>query len=78
MLRSQLGEPTAALLAEATELNKQLNPYSWGPPRIRFTEAETDRARAAGVLLEYGDEAPLVTDSRRLPGPVSHGHHRGR
>jgi hypothetical protein len=29
---------------------------------MRFTEADTDRARAAGVLLEYGDEAPLVTD----------------
>ena len=58
----QLGEPTVALLAEATELNKKLNPYSWGPPRIRFTDAEIDRARAAGVLLEYGDEAPLVTD----------------
>jgi len=55
-------EATVALVAEAKELNKQLNPYSYFPPNIRFTEAETDRARAAGVLLEYGEENPLVTD----------------
>jgi ParB/RepB/Spo0J family partition protein len=55
-------EPTAAPLAEAADLYKQLHPFSWGHPRIRFTEAETDRARAAGVLLEYGEEDPLVTD----------------
>ena len=55
-------EPTAALVAEARTLHKQLNPYSIGDPHMRFTEVDTDRARAAGVLLEYGDEAPLVTD----------------
>jgi ParB/RepB/Spo0J family partition protein len=55
-------EPTTTLIAEARELHKQINPYSYSDPHIRFTEAETDRARAAGVLLEYGEENPVVTD----------------
>jgi ParB/RepB/Spo0J family partition protein len=55
-------ESTVALIAEAADLYKQLHPYSYGHPRIRFTEAETDRARAAGVLLEHDEEDPLVTD----------------
>jgi len=55
-------ETTAALIAEARDLHKQINPYSYSDPTIRFTEAEIDRARAAGVLLEYGEENPLVTD----------------
>jgi ParB/RepB/Spo0J family partition protein len=55
-------EPTTALIVEARELHKQINPYSFGDPHIRFTEAEIDRARAAGVLLEYGEENPVVTD----------------
>ena len=54
-------EPTMALIAEARELHRQI-PYSYGDPHIRFTEAEVDRARAAGVLLEYGEESPVVTD----------------
>lgn len=58
----QLGEDTEALIAEATELNKKVDRRAYGPPRMRFTEAEVDRARAAGVLLEYGNEDPLVTD----------------
>jgi ParB/RepB/Spo0J family partition protein len=64
-LRSDLlsnDEATAALIAEARTLHKQINPYSYSDPTIRFTEAEIDRARAAGVLLEYGEESPLVTD----------------
>ncbi|MGH2903562.1 MAG: ParB/RepB/Spo0J family partition protein [Solirubrobacteraceae bacterium] len=55
-------DPTTALLAEARELHKQAHRFSYGDPTIRFTEAEIDRARAAGVLLEYGEEYPLVTD----------------
>jgi ParB/RepB/Spo0J family partition protein len=55
-------ETTTALIAEARELHKQINPYSYGDPHIRFTEADTDRARAAGVLLEYGEENPVATD----------------
>jgi ParB/RepB/Spo0J family partition protein len=55
-------DPTTALLTEARELHKQVHRFSYGDPTIRFTEAEIDRARAAGVLLEYGEEYPLVTD----------------
>ena len=58
----ELGEETEALLQEATELHKRLDRYAYGPPWMRFTEAEIDRARAAGVLIEHGDEEPLVTD----------------
>ena len=54
-------EPTVALIAKARELYKEINRFSYGDPHIRFTQADADRARAAGVLLEYGDEA-LVTD----------------
>ncbi len=54
--------PTVALLSKARELHKQIHRFSLGDPHIRFTEAEVDRARAAGVLLEYGEETPLVTD----------------
>lgn len=57
----QLDEPTLALIDEATTLNQRLLGYP-RPPRFRFSEAEVDRARAAGVLLEYGQETPLVTD----------------
>lgn len=55
-------ESTTALIGEARELHKQIHPYGFGDPHIRFTEADVDRARAAGVLLEYGDENPVVTD----------------
>lgn len=58
----ELGEETEALIQEATELHKKLDRYAYGPPRMRFTEAEVDRARAAGVLIEHSDEEPLVTD----------------
>ena len=57
----QLDEQTLALIDEATKLNQQLLGWSQ-PPQFRFSEAEVDRARAAGVLLEYGDETPLVAD----------------
>ncbi len=57
----QLDEDTLALIDEATKLNQQLMGWSQ-PPSFRFSEAEVDRARAAGVLLEYGDETPLVAD----------------
>jgi ParB/RepB/Spo0J family partition protein len=54
--------PTVALLSKAKELHKQIHRFSYGDPYIRFGDAEVDRARAAGVLLEYGEETPLVTD----------------
>jgi ParB/RepB/Spo0J family partition protein len=57
----QLDEATLALVDEALKLNTQLTGWSH-LPRFRFGEAEIDRARALGVLLEHGDEAPLVSD----------------
>jgi ParB/RepB/Spo0J family partition protein len=57
----QLDDQTLALIDEATRLNRQLLGWSQ-PPRFRFSEAEIDRARAAGVLLEYDEETPLVAD----------------
>jgi ParB/RepB/Spo0J family partition protein len=57
----QLDEQTLTLVDEATKLNHQLLGMSF-PAQFRFGEAEVDRARATGVLLEYGDETPLVAD----------------
>ena len=57
----QLDEQTLTLIDEATKLNQHLLGWSQ-PPRFRFSETDVDRARAAGVLLEYGEETPLLTD----------------
>ena len=57
----KLGKKTQALLDEAEQLHKQLDRYAYGPPRIEFSEADVDQARAAGVLLELG-RAPIVLD----------------
>jgi hypothetical protein len=43
----RLGKKTDALVAKAEALHKQLDRYAYGPPPIRFTEAEVDQARAA-------------------------------
>jgi ParB/RepB/Spo0J family partition protein len=54
-----------ALLAEAEKLHRQVEQYAYGPPTMRFADAEIDQARAAGVLLEFADgggRAPLITD----------------
>jgi ParB/RepB/Spo0J family partition protein len=55
-----------ALLAEADKLHRQVEQYAYGPPTMRFADAEIDQARAAGVLLELtsggGQRAPLITD----------------
>ena len=39
--------------AEAEKLHKQITPYAYGPPPIRFNEEDVDQARAAGVLIEF-------------------------
>lgn len=57
-----LDDATLTLLAEAGELEKKINPWNHYL-RIPFTDAEVDRARAAGVLIEIGDETPVVTDA---------------
>jgi len=61
----RLGKKTDALVAEAEKLHKQVEQYAYGPPSMRFCDAEIDQARAAGVLLEFtggGGRTPLITD----------------
>ncbi len=58
----RLGKKTDALYAQAEKLHKQLDRYSYGPPRIAFTESDIDQARAAGVLIDFEQGAPIVTD----------------
>jgi ParB/RepB/Spo0J family partition protein len=57
-----LGKQIAAAYAEADELHNKLVPYAYGPPSIRFGEAEVDQARAAGVLIEFARGTPIITD----------------
>src|ERR671918_267896 len=57
----RLGKKTTALYAEAKTLHGQLDRYAYGPPPVRIGEAEIDRARAAGVLLEL-DRTQLILD----------------
>ena len=48
----RLGKKAAEQLAEAERLHRQVDRYAYGPPAIRFNEADVDQARAAGVLIE--------------------------
>jgi hypothetical protein len=45
----RLGKKAAEQLAEAERLHRQLDRYAYGPPAIRFDDADVDQARAAGV-----------------------------
>ena len=58
----RLGKKTEQLQAEAEKLHKQVNEYAYGPPTVRFTDAEVDQARAAGVLIELKRSTPIITD----------------
>jgi hypothetical protein len=58
----RLGKKTDALVAEGEKLHKQVDQYAYGPPTIRFTDADIDQARAAGVLIELDGSAPIITD----------------
>src|SRR3954468_1300734 len=49
----RLGKKTEQLYADAETLHKQLDRYAYGPPPVRFTDEDVDRARAAGVLIEF-------------------------
>ena len=57
----RLGKRTDALVAEGEKLHKQVDQYAYGPPSIRFTDADVE-ARAAGVLIELDRSAPIITD----------------
>ncbi len=58
----RLGKKIEAAYAEAEALHAQIERYAYGPPTIRFGEAEVDQARAAGVLLEFDHGTPIITD----------------
>jgi ParB/RepB/Spo0J family partition protein len=58
----RLGKKTEALYAEAEQLHRQLDRYAYGPPQVRFTEADVDQARAAGVLIEFERGRPIIVD----------------
>jgi ParB/RepB/Spo0J family partition protein len=58
----RLGKKAEAAYAEAEALHKQIDRHAYGPPTIRFAEAEVDQARAAGVLIEFEHGTPVITD----------------
>ena len=58
----RLGKKTEQLYAEAEKLHKQLDRYAYGPPQVRFTDADVDQARAAGVLIEFERGRPIIVD----------------
>ena len=60
--RLRLGKKTEQQYAEAERLHKQLDRYAYGPPRISFSEAQIDQARAAGVLIEFDNRAAIIVD----------------
>jgi hypothetical protein len=59
----RLGKKTEQLYADAEKLHKQLDRYAYGPPPVRFTDADVDQARAAGVVIEFdGPGRPIIVD----------------
>jgi ParB/RepB/Spo0J family partition protein len=58
----RLGKKAEAAYAEAEALHKQIDRHAYGPPTIRFAEAEVDQARAAGVLIEFEHGTPIIID----------------
>jgi hypothetical protein len=58
----RLGKKTEQLYEQAEKLHRQLDRYAYGPPQVRFTEADIDQARAAGVLIEFERGRPVIVD----------------
>ncbi len=58
----RLGKKTDELYAQAEKLHRQLDRYAYGPPPVRFTDADVDQARAAGVLIEFERGRPIIVD----------------
>ena len=58
----RLGKKTEQLYAQAEKLHRQLDRYAYGPPQVRFTDADVDRARAPGVLIEFQTGRPIIVD----------------
>ena len=57
----RLGKKTEALYERAVELTRQLDRYSHGAT-VRFSDAEVDQARGAGVVIEFDRCYPLIVD----------------
>jgi hypothetical protein len=58
----RLPKKARAALAKAEQLHRAADRHAYGPPVIRFCDAEVDRARAAGVLIEFEQSTPIITD----------------
>ncbi|MBJ7331460.1 MAG: ParB/RepB/Spo0J family partition protein [Solirubrobacteraceae bacterium] len=58
----RLGKKTDRLYADAEKLHGQVDRYAYGPPDVRFTDDDIDRARAAGVLIEFERGRPVIVD----------------
>jgi ParB/RepB/Spo0J family partition protein len=58
----RLGKQAATRYAEAEQLHRQLDRYAYGPPRVQFSDAQIDQARAAGVLIEFDGRNPIIVD----------------
>jgi hypothetical protein len=58
----RLGKKTEQLYADAEKLHRQLDRYAYGPPPVRFTDADVDQARAAGTLIEFQTGRPIIVD----------------
>ncbi len=58
----KLGKKTEALYEQAAALHKQLDRYAYGAPAIRFTDADVDQARAAGVVIQFDRGQPVIVD----------------
>lgn len=58
----RLGKKVEKQFAEAEKLHRQVTPGAYGPPPIRFEQEDVDRARAAGVLIEFERGRPVIVD----------------
>jgi len=57
----RLGKKAEAAYERAIELTSTLDRYSYGAD-IRFDEDDVDQARAAGVVIEFENSAPVIVD----------------
>jgi hypothetical protein len=58
----RLGKMTEQLYANAEKLHRQLDRYAYGPPQVRFADADIDQARAAGALIDFERGRPMIVD----------------
>jgi ParB/RepB/Spo0J family partition protein len=58
----RLGKKIEALVKEGLALHKQLDRYSYGGLSFGFTDNQVDQARAAGVVIEFENSAPIIVD----------------